>query len=115
MYVTNRRSVSYFAQRGNQYSPNGVNVMEFNLTGDQWLDPGAFRVMFQLNNKDYGSAGSIHVQPLSWNPAVRFQAMPNHCWGSCYRRHWQFQSSFTHASGSKARGRTVRNCCRRLW
>ena len=23
-YVTNRRSVSYFAQGGNQYSPNGV-------------------------------------------------------------------------------------------
>ena len=29
-YVTNRRSVSYFAQGGNHYSPNGVKVMKFN-------------------------------------------------------------------------------------
>ena len=49
-YVTNRRPVSYFAQGGNQYSPNGVKVVKFNLTGDQWLDPSTFRVMFQLNN-----------------------------------------------------------------
>ena len=28
-YVINRRSVSYFAQGGNQYSSNGVKVMEF--------------------------------------------------------------------------------------
>ena len=26
-YVTNRRPVSYFAQGGNQYSPNGVKVV----------------------------------------------------------------------------------------
>ena len=26
-YVTNRRSVSYFAPGGNTYSPNGVKVM----------------------------------------------------------------------------------------
>ena len=29
-YVTNRRSVSYFPQGGNQYSPNGVKVIQFN-------------------------------------------------------------------------------------
>ena len=29
-YVTNRRSISYFASGGNQYSPNGVKVMKFN-------------------------------------------------------------------------------------
>ena len=48
-YVTNRRSVSYFASGGNTYSPNGVKVMKFNLAGDQWLDPSTFRVAFQLN------------------------------------------------------------------
>ena len=72
-YVTSRRSVSYFAQGGNQYSSNGVKVMDFNLTGDQWLDPGTFRVMLQPNNKDYDAASSIYVQPLSWNPAVFFR------------------------------------------
>ena len=73
-YVTNRRSVSYFAFGGNTYSPNGVKVMKFNLAGDQWLDPSTFRVAFQLNNHN-GSNGdgfAIMVQPLSWNPAVFF-------------------------------------------
>ena len=31
----NRRSVSYFASGGNSYSPSGVKVLKFNLTGDQ--------------------------------------------------------------------------------
>ena len=72
-YATNSRNVSYFSHGGNQYSPSGVKAMQFNLTGDQWLDPNTFRVMFQLNNKDYDAAGSIDVQPLSWNPAVFFR------------------------------------------
>ena len=41
-YITNRRSVSYFASGGNQYSPNGVRVIKFNITGDQWLDSSTF-------------------------------------------------------------------------
>ena len=71
-YVTNRRSVSYFACGGNTYSPNGVKIMKFNLTGDQWLDPSTFRVAFQLNNNNGNNADGfqIMVQPLSWNPAV---------------------------------------------
>ena len=75
-YVTNRRSVSYFASGGNTYSPNGVKVMKFNLTGDQWLDPSTFRVAFQLNNHNGNTSSTpsfpIMVQPLSWNPAVFF-------------------------------------------
>ena len=76
-YVTNRRSVSYFASGGKTYSPNGVKVMKFNLTGDQWMDPSTSRVAFQLNNHsgDISSTPSfpIMVQPLSWNPAVFFR------------------------------------------
>ena len=73
-YVTNRRSVFYFASGGNQYSPNGVKVMKFNITGDQWLDPSNSRVMFQLNHA--GNVGAAEgspiktLEPLSWNPAV---------------------------------------------
>ena len=37
-YVTNRRSVAYFAQ-GNDYKPTGVRVMKCHLAGDQWMDP----------------------------------------------------------------------------
>ena len=57
-YVTNRRSVSYFAQGGNGYKPSGVRVMKFHLTGDQWMGPSTFRVAFQLNNLDYSSIGT---------------------------------------------------------
>ena len=73
-YVTNRRSVSYFASGGNSYSPNGVKVMKFNLTGDQWLDPSTFRIAFQLNSNNGVNANDfkIMVQLLSWNPAVFF-------------------------------------------
>ena len=73
-YVTDRRSVSYFASGGNTYSPNGVKVMKFNIAGDQWLDPSTFRVAFQLKNHSGNSSSGfqIMVQPLSWNPACFF-------------------------------------------
>ncbi len=77
-YVTNRRSVSYFASGGITYSPNGVKVMKFNLAGDQWLDPSTFRVAFQLNNNN---GANIRVQPLSWNPAVFFRRARLICGG----------------------------------
>ena len=82
-YVTNRRSVSYFASGGNSYSPNGVKVMKFNLAGDQWLDPNTFRVAFQLNNNNgnNGDGFAIVVQPLSWNPAVFFRRARLICGG----------------------------------
>ena len=68
-YVTNRRSVSYFPMGGNNYSPTGVKVIKFNLTGDQWLEPDTLRIMFQMNNADNASA----LKPLHWNPAVFFR------------------------------------------
>ena len=82
-YVTNRRSVSYFAQGGNQYSPNGVKVMKFNLTGNDWLDPSTFRIMFQLNNAAVQTSGSPPkvLEPLSWNPAVFFRRARVICGG----------------------------------
>ena len=72
-YITNRRSVSFFPTGGNQYSPSGVRVIKFHLTGDQWLDPSTFRVAFQLNNQEYDQLGTKYIKPLSWNPAVFFR------------------------------------------
>ena len=82
-YVTNRRSVSYFASGGNTYSPTGVKVMKLNLTGDQWLDPSTFRVAFQLRNHNGTNTTGfqIMVQPLSWNPAVVFRRARLICGG----------------------------------
>ena len=57
-YVTNRRSVTFYPQGGNSYSPTGVKVIRIALTGDGWLDPSTLRVMFDLNNLD---ATSHHV------------------------------------------------------
>ena len=54
-YVTDRRSVTYFPQGGNQYSPTGVKVMKVLLTGDQWLDPSTLKLQFRLRNDDTGS------------------------------------------------------------
>ena len=82
-YVTNHRSASYFASGGNTYSPNGVKVMKLNITGDQWLDPSTFRVAFQFKNHNgtNGAGFQIHVQPLSWNPAVFFRRARLICGG----------------------------------
>ena len=84
-YVTNRRSVSCFAQGGNQYSPNGAKVMIFNLIDDQWLDPSTSRVMLQLNNA--GNIGAPEgspikqIEPLSWNSTVFFRRARVICGG----------------------------------
>ena len=93
-YVTNRRSVSYFAQGGNQYGPNGVKVMKFNLTGNDWLDPSTLRVMFQLNNAAVQTEGSPTktLEPLSWNPAIFFRRARVIC-GGVVAEDRRFQSS----------------------
>ena len=70
-YVSDRRSVTFFASGGNQYSPSGVEVCKFNIVADQWLDPSTFRVMFTVNN--IGNPASETTQPLHWNPAVMFR------------------------------------------
>ena len=72
-YVTDRRSVTFFASGGNQYSSAGVKVMRFNLASDAWMDPSTFRIQFQLNNKSFVADGINFVLPLSWNPAVFFR------------------------------------------
>ena len=62
-----------------------TSLMEFNLTGDQWLDPSTFRVMLQLNNA--GNVGAAEgsptkaLEPLSWNPAVFFRRARIICGG----------------------------------
>ena len=45
-YVVDKRSVTFFASGGNQYSSPGVKVCKFNIVADQWMDPSSFRVMF---------------------------------------------------------------------
>ena len=47
-YVTNRRSVTFFPQGGNSYTPSGGRVIKVNMTSDQWLDPSTVKLVSQL-------------------------------------------------------------------
>ena len=78
-YVTNRRSVSYFASGGNDYSTSGVRVMKFNITSDQWLDPSTFHIAFRLNRTSSGE--NDYLQPVHYNPAVFFSRARLICGG----------------------------------
>ena len=49
-YVTDRRSVSFFPQGGNEYTSNGVKVIKISLNGDQWLDPSTVKLFYNITN-----------------------------------------------------------------
>ena len=56
-YITDRRSVSYHPQGGNIYTPgSGAKLIRILLTGDSWLDPSTFRVMFDVRNTEQTDA-----------------------------------------------------------
>ena len=56
-YVTDRRSVTYFPQGGNSYSPAGVKVIKLMLTGDSWMDPSTVKLFMNVE---------MTVQPTSY-------------------------------------------------
>ena len=47
-FITDRRSVSFFPSKGNNFSPQGVKILRFMLTGTDWLDPSTVRVQYKL-------------------------------------------------------------------
>ena len=50
-YVTDRRSVTFHPQGSNIYMPGqGTKLIRILCTGDNWMDPSTFRIMFNLNN-----------------------------------------------------------------
>jgi hypothetical protein len=62
-YVTDRRSVTYHPQGSNIYMPGqGTKLIRILLTGDNWMDPSTFRVMFTLNNLE--TDGGKRLRPL---------------------------------------------------
>ena len=74
-YVTDRRSVNFFAAGSNVYtSSSGARVIRINLTGDGWLDPQTVRVSYTLVNND---ANQNHVlRPITggWGFFRRLEA-----------------------------------------
>mgnify|MGYP003347592205 CR=1 FL=1 len=78
-YVVDRRSVTYHPQGSNIYKTNaGVKLIRVVLTGDNWLDPSTFRVMFDLNNDD--TTAGHQLRPIS-GPWSFFRRMRILCAG----------------------------------
>ena len=75
-YVTDRKSVSYFPQGGNHYSPAGVKVMKIMLNGSDWLDPSTCKLFMNVHNDD--DAGIV---PLVAGPWGMFRRMRLLCGG----------------------------------
>ena len=65
-YITGRRNCSFFSMGGNEYSPQGVRVLRFQLASDGWLDPSSVRIMYTLKNND--NAAFHYLRPLSGPP-----------------------------------------------
>ena len=51
-YITSRDDVTFYPANGNEFSPTGVKILRFMITGTQWLDPRSVRIQFKLNNRD---------------------------------------------------------------
>ena len=49
-YAQERRLVSAFPSGASQFSPDGVRVARFVITGENWLDPSTLRLAFKLKN-----------------------------------------------------------------
>ena len=63
-YITDRRSVTFHPQGSNIYTPTaGTKLIRLLLTGDSWLDPSTFRIMFDVVNND--SAADHNLRPLA--------------------------------------------------
>ncbi len=66
-YVTDRRSPTYHPQGSNVYQPGaGTKLIRIMLTGDNWLDPSTFRVMFNVNNTETTAGKNLRVLGGPW-------------------------------------------------
>ena len=51
-YILDRQDVTFFPANGNEFSPTGVKILRFHITGTGRLDPRSVRIQFKLNNRD---------------------------------------------------------------
>ena len=76
-YITERKSVSFYASGSNIYTPQGTTLLKFHLTDNSaWLDPSTIRLQFKLNNT---GASALHL--LNANPANFFSEVTRRCNG----------------------------------
>jgi hypothetical protein len=67
-YITDRRSVTFHPQGSNIYKTGtGTKLIKILLTGDSWLDPSTFRVMFDLENLDTDANKKLRTLSGPWS------------------------------------------------
>ena len=65
-YINERKSVTFHPQGSNIYKPGaGTKVIKIALTGQDWLDPTTFRVMFTVVNNERNSPVNKQLLPVS--------------------------------------------------
>ena len=65
-YITDRKSVTFYAAGSNVYSPQGTTLIKFNHTDSSaWLDPSTIRLQFKLNNKRDQVLKLINTNPAN--------------------------------------------------
>ena len=82
-YVVDRRSVTFNPQGSNIHMPGqGTKLIRILLTGDNWMDPSTFRIMFNLNNLDTTTPPALpkNLRPLG-GPWTFFRRMRILCAG----------------------------------
>ena len=77
-YIQERKSVTFHPQGSNIYSTNGTKLIKLLVSGDSWMDPSTFRVMFDLVNMDSDAAKEL--RPLG-GPSSFFRRMRVLCGG----------------------------------
>ena len=80
-YVQERKSVTFYAQGSNYYSPDGTKVIKIAVTSDHWLDPSTLRVSFDVNNEAVDTTiGTVQ------HPALKNKLRPLSGGGSFFHR-----------------------------
>ena len=103
-YIQERKSVSFHPQGSNVYSTNGTKLIKLLVSGDSWMDPSTFRVMFDLVNMESDAAKQL--RPLG-GPSSFFRRMRVLCGGQVvedidnYNRVHQMFSFLTAEDSSK--------------
>lgn len=76
-YINERKSVTYHPSGSNIYSVNGTKLIKLLITGDNWLDPSTFRVMFDLVNMDNTAAKLLRPVGGAWSFFKRMRVLCN--------------------------------------
>jgi hypothetical protein len=76
-YINERKSVTWHPMGSNIYSSNGTKLIKLLVTGDSWLDPSTFRVMFDVVNTESSGNRELRVLGGPWTFFKRMRVLCN--------------------------------------